>query len=640
MISSKTTCLTLFLAACLSTFAWSQKTTNPFDGFKNAAWLKDAEVAVAKTSEIYTFDIENTEGVLRVAATKTVDEWVYAAKPNVTFFNRIHINDEVSVAETKLKIRGSNRLLKSDITTHDVADEDIFYSDARAVDYSLAFSSLNEINHLYTTKVRDVRYLSLIFFPSVYPIAEKEIIFDIPDWLTVDFKEYNFDSFNITKTITPNPKGGQRVVFLARQIAAYKQEKKAPNAKRIFPHIMLLFKSFKDKEKKQQIFENVGDLYAWYLGICKNIGNTPTSLKDQVTQLTADKKTDTEKIEAVFYWVQDNVRYIAFENGIMGFRPDACQNVYKNLYGDCKGMANLLKQMLIVAGFDARLTWIGTNDIPYDYATPCLAVDNHMICTVVLNNKKYFLDGTEDYIALDDYATRIQGRQVLIEDGKNYLLDKVPNFSADRNQIVQKIDWTLATTHLNGTVKADYIGETKTRILYAYNHVPNDKRNDALKEFVGSGNKNLTIKDVQISSTDDRKNAFKVTANVDLNHVVSVSGKEMYLSLDLDKEFDDYSMDSTRRYDWEFMYTFDNKTLTTFILPEGYKVDYLPEPILVAAPFFKAELKYEQKDNTIIYTKRFAMFDLILKKKHFVEWNKHMKAIHAFYKDQIVLVKK
>lgn len=80
-----------------------------------------------------------------------------------------------------------------------------------------------------------------------------------------------------------------------------------------------------------------------------------------------------EKIEAVFYWVQDNIRYIAFENGIMGFKPEAASKVYQNRYGDCKGMANLLKEMLKICGYDARLTWIGTNDIPYDYKTASLA---------------------------------------------------------------------------------------------------------------------------------------------------------------------------------------------------------------------------------------------------------------------------
>ena len=50
-----------------------------------------------------------------------------------------------------------------------------------------------------------------------------------------------------------------------------------------------------------------------------------------------------------------------------------------------------------------------------------------MICTVILNGKKYFLDGTESFIALNDYAQRIQGKQVLIEDGKNYILDRIPD---------------------------------------------------------------------------------------------------------------------------------------------------------------------------------------------------------------------
>ena len=58
---------------------------------------------------------------------------------------------------------------------------------------------------------------------------------------------------------------------------------------------------------------------------------------------------------------------------------------------------------------DARLTWIGTRSIPYDYTIPSLAVDNHMICTVFLGEEKYFLDATEEYVGFGDYAYRIQG---------------------------------------------------------------------------------------------------------------------------------------------------------------------------------------------------------------------------------------
>ena len=178
-----------------------------------------------------------------------------------------------------------------------------------------------------------------------------------------------------------------------------------------------------------------------------------------------------EKIESIFYWVQDNIRYIAFENGIMGFKPDAAQNVLNKKYGDCKGKANLLKEMLKLAGYDARLTWIGTSDLPYDYSLPSLAVDNHMICTVILNGKRYFLDGTEDYIAFNDYAQRIQGKQVLIEDGDNYIIDKIPDFPADRNRVKTITKMNIEEGTIKGNTAVEYNGESKIllqRVCYIH----------------------------------------------------------------------------------------------------------------------------------------------------------------------------
>jgi hypothetical protein len=42
--------------------------------------------------------------------------------------------------------------------------------------------------------------------------------------------------------------------------------------------------------------------------------------------------------------------------------------------------------------------------------------------------------GTEEHIALNDYAQRIQGKQVLIEDGKNYMVEKSASVSGRTQQ--------------------------------------------------------------------------------------------------------------------------------------------------------------------------------------------------------------
>src|SRR5690606_20483038 len=137
-----------------------------------------------------------------------------------------------------------------------------------------------------------------------------------------------------------------------------------------------------------------------------------------------------EKIKAIYYWVQDNIRYVAFEDGLAGFIPDNCQNVYQKLYGDCKGSANLLKEMLILAGFDARLVWIGTRDIiPLSASIPSIATSNHMIAAVEHNGDWLYLDGTTSFQPIGEYQDQIQGQETMIEGvGKDdFILSKVPS---------------------------------------------------------------------------------------------------------------------------------------------------------------------------------------------------------------------
>jgi len=92
--------------------------------------------------------------------------------------------------------------------------------------------------------------------------------------------------------------------------------------------------------------------------------NKTATLKPNVDEQVRGKTTELEKARSIFYWVQDNIRYIAFEDGYAGFVPQTVQDVFKNKYGDCKGMANLVTEMLKLAGLVVHMTWIGTKHLP------------------------------------------------------------------------------------------------------------------------------------------------------------------------------------------------------------------------------------------------------------------------------------
>ena len=169
-------------------------------------------------------------------------------------------------------------------------------------------------------------------------------------------------------------------------------------------------KSAEVNGNKLVYFNTVADQYKWYRQLVRDIGDDKTVLEQKAKELTVGISGDIEKIKAIFNWVQHNIRYIAFEDGIAGFRPAKADVVLNKKYGDCKGMANLTRGLLQALGYDARLCWIGTNHVAYDYSTPSMAVDNHMICALFFRGKKYFLDATETNIGFNEYAERIQGR--------------------------------------------------------------------------------------------------------------------------------------------------------------------------------------------------------------------------------------
>ena len=295
--------------------------------------------------------------------------------------------------------------------------------------------------------------------------------------------------------------------------------------------------------------------------------------------------------------------------------------------------------MLKIAGFDARLTWIGTSDLPYDYTLPSLAVDNHMICTVILNGKRYFLDGTEDYIAMNDYAQRIQGKQVLIEDGNNYIIDKIPEFQPDRNKEKKLLKVSIDGVQLAGQATMEFNGESKINVQRAFTSIRTEDKNESLGRFVRKGDDNLIVSGLKHSDFSERQKPLQLNYDFKANNQVTKVGNELYVVMDWIKEFSSLEMPEDRKNDYEFNQKYHLTTQTELAIPEGYKVDYIPATVKKVSPEYSFEGSYLNKGKTIVYTKTIVINKAILKKSDFTKWNAFIAEINKFYNDQVVLSK-
>ena len=55
-----------------------------------------------------------------------------------------------------------------------------------------------------------------------------------------------------------------------------------------------------------------------------------------------DKETELEKVKAIYYWAQKNVKYVAFEYALGGFVPRDANDIYSKKYGDCKDNSSIM----------------------------------------------------------------------------------------------------------------------------------------------------------------------------------------------------------------------------------------------------------------------------------------------------------
>ena len=574
-----------------------------------------------------------------ISATESFAEQVISLK-DFNKFEKGIFYDEMSEVSSLMARDARNRTVRLTPLKTNYQSNGIFHDDVKVCYINQALDTRGEkLKLTYEKQYQDVRYLTRVFFHTNYPILERSIVFTIPDEIEIELVELNFDSYDIEKSVQSTNQG-KEYRYTVRNLSAFQQDPGAPALAKRYPHLLVICKRYEKNGSLHNFLSSIEDLYRWYSSLTAQVHNDPASFKPLVQQLIQDKPTDEEKVKAIFYWVQDNVRYIAFENGIMGFKPDAAQNVFKNRYGDCKGMANLTKEMLQVAGYDARLTWLGTRDIPYDYSIPSLAVDNHMICTLLLNDKKYFLDPTEKFIALSDYAYRIQDRPVLIEDGVNYLLETIPTAGQERDRIVQETTMRLEEDVLIGRSKVIYHGEEKTRLLRGYHTTQTNDREEALIRYLVQDNRNITCTNVSTSDFTDRSSPLELSYDFAWKNNAFSVGKELYLSIDQEKEFGQLVFEEDRQCDFEFPNKILLEHTTILELPASWQVQHLPKNIAAVHPSFSFEIDYHQKGDTIYYTKRISIDDGVIRQADLETWNRTLKQVQGTYNDQIILVKK
>ncbi len=608
------------------------------------ALYPDEEYVIWKSTDVYTF-AKSPDRQSPITGKQTAERQIVKLKGpnNVVYTQSTNSHSVIRFVSATSYDKDRDRYMRKEIYERSIPYESggIFHNDYFVNPILIYGSAENNLYQLsYSKIVDDYKFLGYVPLSSHYPTLESEVVIEVPSWMKIRMIERNIESFQIDKSTEATKDGGQLYKFKWRNIPKFETEPYSASARHYLPHILLVFESYDRNGTPEKLMPQTADLYSWYKSLVNQVEEKPAEIQELVDQFKGIPK-GIEQVAAVNKWISDNIRYIAFESGIAGFKPDACQKVYNNKYGDCKGMANLCKQVLLALGYDARLAWIGTRrEVPYTYDIPSLVVDNHMIAAVKLDGVFLFLDPTETWGKSQEYAFRIQGRPVLIEDGESFLVQVVPEspLESDRINRTCTIDFDPSLKASTYTVEETYYGEPKKSLLHGYNGIISKDREEALTKSLRRNNQG-SFQLIGYDGFDNSEDFIKINYAFTTSEGVIDLGDEFYLDLDPSRDLENVKVVEGRKSNWYFDERYNRNTKISFKIPKGYSVDHHPKDVNITSDDFELHITHVVTADYVEIEKRIKIPQGEISKAYSDAWETGVRELNSYYEDRVILKK-
>lgn len=520
----------------------------------------------------------------------------------------------------------------------------IFYDDLQSVNFfypEVEEGAITEVD--YTMNIAEPRLLSAAYLQSYYPTESKVVTVTFPAEVKLSVKLMNTDHLNIEYTET---KSGKNTVYkwVVKEAPKMEFESDGPDPRYYMPMIHVVLNEVQFPLGTKRYLGDETDLHKWYRDLIVGYddeGKNDKEIKELVDSITNGLTTDREKVRAIYYWVQDNIKYIAFEDNLSGFIPRPPAKVCSRRFGDCKDMASIIKEMCAQAGVEAYLTWIGTRDIPYRYAdVPTASSDNHMIATWFDENETpVFLDGTARYMEFGVAPYHIQGKEALVSfSEKEFKVIEVPFADKSYSRIIDTSWLEVSGTDIVASAKHIQTGYTRNYTTYYMNGQNDDERIEYLKAALQKGNNKFKLTENSVSNLDTIEKDLVVDYKYMIPDYVTGLNNQLYIDLNL---FDELGKKIKKDREVPVEYPFKESRNYVFILeiPEGYEVEHLPANVTESMEGYSVAIKYTVEKGKIIYNLDVAMEYSIMGKELFDAWNELYAKINRALSENIVLKK-
>ncbi|WP_448702030.1 DUF3857 domain-containing protein [Mucilaginibacter sp. AW1-3] len=379
----------------------------------------------------------------------------------------------------------------------------------------------------------------------------------------------------------------------------------------------------------------------WQLGVNADVCSLTPAREEEIRQMTADIKTDKEKVKFLYQYMQHNMRYVNVVLGMGGLKPSPATFVDQKKYGDCKGLSNYMTALLKAVNIPAYFSYVnsGTNAEPADTDFPFDRFDHIIVC-VPLKGDTTWLECTSNTQQFGKLGTFTENRNALLITPDGGKLVNTPRSTIADNQLKSDVHITLAA---DGSAKADIKINTSGEYRAMYlnlQHYKLDEQKQALIRTLHM--KQPIVFDIQPGDDKDGINQLNLSMEYDRFFDLAAGNKQFYRP----RVFDIWQLTlpplEKRKTDYYFEHPMGKTCVTTIDLPQGFEVETLPTNANLKFSYgdFSLSYTYDAAKNQVISTSTFNLTNYVIPAAKYTEMQQYMDDIAKAQNKKLVIRKK
>jgi hypothetical protein len=386
---------------------------------------------------------------------------------------------------------------------------------------------------------------------------------------------------------------------------------------------LVVFTFLNDKNPTKS-YRDWSEFGSWYTQLASGVRDVSPAVQQKVQELAPANLSLLDRIKALASFAQHDVRYVAISIGVGGWRPHNASDIFSHRYGDCKDKATVLSSMLSQIGVKSYYLLVNTERGIFNENSSPMARFDHMILAISLPEASYaksmpamyqhpklgrllIFDPTNEYVPFGQIPYYEQDNYGLLVGEQGGDLIHLPLSPPEANGVLRNAKLKLLPDGaLQGEIEERYTGFYAMLFRGGLQHESENDRKKIIERLLASSLGNFQLDKYELVNANDIDQDLIIKFNFTAAHYAKNAGSMLLVRPRVLGELAGrWDANKPRHYAYVFPGRFLDRDTVEISLPDGFKVDELPDPAKATFPFAEYVSKTESTEGMLKYTREY-----------------------------------